>query len=378
MRLILNLSLLAPPLTGIGYYFARLLPHLLDSPKVSDVHGFWYMKWLRSKQQIYDLLQHDILKSSTTNALSPLRQKELFWLRVLYFQWRKFCVQYGKPNDYKDWHYWEGGFLPFLPSPKLITIHDLSHLRYPEFHPRVRVRLLKHYLNQSIQDTKAILTVSEFSKSEIMELLGISASKIHVVPPAISTTFYPRSIDECKDFLKRYSLPYNGYFLSVATFEPRKNLQRLLDAYRNLGMDMKHTYPLVLVGASGWLNDKLKADIARCIKNENIRFLGYVCDDDMPLLFAAARVFVYLSLYEGYGMPIAEAQKSGITCVVSNHGAMLETAGIGAITADAYCSKSIANALEQAIHTPKRIYENPAILSPNDAAEKLLDVLATL
>lgn len=375
MRLLLNLSLLSPPLTGIGQYTARLLPHLLDDSRVS-LCGFGRMGWVASKEQIRALLQ---TPSSAPILIKKLRSHDLLALRFAYFELRKIWLSLKKPHDYEDWHYWEGGFLPLLAHPKLITIHDLSHIRYPEFHPRARVQLLNHYLPSAMAESKAILTVSEFSKSEIIELFGIQSEKIHVLPPSILPTFCPKSKEECAPLLQSYNLNYNGYLLSVATLEPRKNLERLLDAYALLSPAVQKAYPLALIGASGWLNHALGAKIMQLVQTGNVRLLGYLNSAQLPFLYAGARAFAYPSVYEGYGMPIAEALCCGIPTVVANCGAMRQTGGKHAITADVFCVASIAKALQQALDSPKMGNCNiESVVFPQDAAQRLLKILESL
>ncbi len=376
MRLVLNLSLLAPPLTGIGHYSARLLPYLLDDTRVSSICGFQRMEWIFAKEQIRALPKAPF---RTEVIIKKLRTYDLLALRFAYFKLRKYWLSRNLPSDYAQWHYWEGGFLPLLPSPALITIHDLSHLRHPEFHPRARVQLLGRYLPSAIRSSKAILAVSEFSKSEIIEIFRVPSEKIYVLPPSTLPTFSPKNAEECAPFLEHYQLKYDSYLLSVATLEPRKNLERLLDAYALLSPATQKAYPLALVGAAGWLNDSLGAKILRLAQSGNVRLLGYIDNEQLPFFYAGARAFAYLSVYEGYGMPIAEAICCGIPSVVANFGAMLQTAGKNAISTDVFSVASIAKALQKALDAPKITNPNlDSVITPKDAANKLLTILESL
>ena len=375
MRLLLNLSLLSAPLTGIGQYTARLLPHLLDDSRVS-LCGFGRMGWVFSKEQIRALLE---APSSAPTLIKSLRPYDLCALRFAYFELRKMWLSLHKPRDYETWYYWEGGFLPMLARPKLITIHDLSHVRYPEFHPRARVQLLRHYLPSAMAQSRAILTVSDFSKSEIIEIFKIPSERIHVLPPSILPSFCPKSEQECAPLLQAHNLNYNGYLLSVATLEPRKNLERLLDAYMLLSPATQKAYPLALIGASGWLNHALSAKIMQLAQTGNVRLLGYIDSTQLPFLYAGARAFAYPSVYEGYGMPIAEALCCGIPSVVADCGAMRQTAGKHAIVADVFSVASIAKALQRALKSPRLDNRDmESVVFPKDAAQRLLKILESL
>ncbi|MDE6979191.1 MAG: glycosyltransferase, partial [Helicobacter sp.] len=172
---------------------------------------------------------------------------------------------------------------------------------------------------------------------------------------------------------------YNGYLLSVATLEPRKNLERLLDAYALLSPAVQKAYPLVLIGTSGWLNHTLGTKIMQLVQTGNVRLLGYLDSSQLPFLYAGARAFAYLSVYEGYGMPIAEALCCGIPAVIANYGAMLQTGGKHAITTDVYSIACIAKALQQALDSPK--IDNcdiESVVFPQDAAQRLLRILESL
>ena len=167
--------------------------------------------------------------------------------------------------------------------------------------------------------------------------------------------------------------------MSVATLEPRKNLERLLDAYTLLSPATQKAYPLALIGASGWLNHALSAKIMQLAQTGNVRLLGYIDSTQLPFLYAGARAFAYPSVYEGYGMPIAEALCCGIPSVVADCGAMRQTAGKHAIVADVFSVASIAKALQRALESPR--IDNGAMESvvfPKDAAQRLLKILESL
>ena len=133
--------------------------------------------------------------------------------------------------------------------------------------------------------------------------------------------------------------------LSVATLEPRKNLLRLVEAYTQLPENIRNDFPLVLVGDSGWKNTELFEKTAELFKKKQIRITGYLSDDTLKKIYSAAKLFVYPSLYEGFGSPIIEAMASGTAVITSNYGAMAEVAGESALLVDPYSIEDLKAAM---------------------------------
>ena len=142
---------------------------------------------------------------------------------------------------------------------------------------------------------------------------------------------------------------FSEYGLCVATIEPRKNIVGLLAAYRLLPDTLRRRFPLVLVGDRGWHNEEILGDIVRAMREGWLRYLGYVAEGDLPLLFSGARMFVFPSFYEGFGLPVLEAMASGLPIVCSNRASLPEVTGEAALLVDPDDVVALGSAIERAL-----------------------------
>ena len=189
--------------------------------------------------------------------------------------------------------------VPFLP-----VIHDLSYKRFPNFHPAERLRWLDA-LDNRIGHGSVVQTVSEFSACEIESYFGIPRSDIAVIYPMVSD-LYIRHIPNAST-LGLFGLADRSYFLSVCTMEPRKNLKTLVDAYSMLPLVIRRRVPLVLVGAGGWGELGFTVAANRLEREGSLLRLGFLPEAILADLYAHSLALCYSSLYEGFGMPVAEA-----------------------------------------------------------------------
>ena len=214
--------------------------------------------------------------------------------------------------------------LPFWSTcPTVLTIHDLSLLLFPETHEKHLVRRARLKLPRVARKADAIITPSETIKSEVCEHLGIAAEKVFVIPEAARRSFYRASHEESDAVRER--LDVNGDFvLFVGTIEPRKNVLSLVRAFEQL--DSSHLQ-LVIAGKRGWLSQEFDAYVASSAIRERIRFTGHLTDDELRALYSSCTIFVYPSLYEGFGLPLLEAMACGAAVVTSDVPGIVETVG---------------------------------------------------
>jgi glycosyltransferase involved in cell wall biosynthesis len=208
-------------------------------------------------------------------------------------------------------------------APLVVTVHDLAILRHPGAFNRWSRIYAPRLVPRVLRGARRVIAVSEFTKRELVELLGVSPERIRVVPNALETTFTADGTRAAGE-----------YVLTVGTLEPRKNLGRLAEATRRLGVELR------VVGARGWGNVEATGN--------GVRWLGRVPDQELAELYRGARVVAYPSLYEGFGIPVLEAMASGVPVVTSRGGAMEELADGAAELVDPLDPRAIAAGIERA------------------------------
>jgi glycosyltransferase involved in cell wall biosynthesis len=214
--------------------------------------------------------------------------------------------------------------------PTVVTIHDLSFIRLPHlFRPANRLYLTV-MTRLSARRARRLIAVSAHTAAESAELLGVSVERIDVVYHGVDPTFRPLPKNEVEAFRRQHGLP-ERFVLCVGTLEPRKNHTRLVEAFARI---YDGRSKLVLVGGKGWHYDALFAKVEALGLNESVIFPGYVMNEELPLWYNAATIFAYPSLYEGFGMPVLEAQACGAPVLTSNAPPLPEAAGDAALMAD--------------------------------------------
>ncbi len=364
INLIIATESLEPPLTGIGYYTAHLVDELLRSPDIErlrglDHHGLSDATALSTRLQ--KLTQGELgqvpgtepIGAQSTTAAAPASQrfdrrralkdavKKVPGAYTLARHWyahrhRTAMARAMAAERNIPWLLHAPNYIPPKhKGPTVITVHDLSHLRHPETHPKERIDWLNQSLPKAIAQAAKIISVSEFTKQELLDLgLVADPDKIAVCYNGLDASFCPRADGEIAAELHNWGLQRGRYILSVATLEPRKNMERLLEAYEALPEHLAREYPLVLIGAAGWKNSSLRQRIARIKPPRQVITTGYLDRTPMQHLLSGAGVFAYLSFYEGFGLPVAEAMASGTPVLTANTGALREVAGDGAHLVD--------------------------------------------
>ena len=234
-------------------------------------------------------------------------------------------------------------------GPTVITVHDLSWIRHPETHPKERLDTMNRYFPRSLAQAAAIVTDCDFVKRELVDVFGVDPSRVHPVLLGVSSAFRPHSEAECRKALAAYELEYGRYFLSVGTLEPRKNIPILIDAFSRLPVLTQAHCPLVLVGMRGWLTSGIKEKMTPLVNKGLIRLLGYVPDEQMPVIYSGATAFVFPSLYEGFGLPPLEAMACGAPVIASNCSSLPEVVGDAGISVEPFDVDAISAAMQRVL-----------------------------
>ncbi len=218
------------------------------------------------------------------------------------------------------------------------TIHDLTSRLMPELHTPANIRADEGFAQKVLKRATGLIAVSENTRQDAVRLLGLDPERIHVIHSGVPEVYFgaqPRPSGR-------------PYVFFLGTIEPRKNIDTLLDAWQ--GLRLRDDFDLVIAGASGWSSGKTLARLAS--RPPSVRYLGYVPEDELPGLTAGATAFVYPSLYEGFGFPVAQAMAAGVPVITSNTSCLPEIAGEGALLVDPRSPAEIQSAIEKLLTSP--------------------------
>lgn len=315
MKVILSVDPLARPMAGIGRYTYELAQGLQRRNEIDQLRFQFRLGWSQDPST---------LLGSTRSEFSG------FWYDLARNGYRKVApaLKGFQLRNYRDYLFHSTNYeLPWFSGKTVTTVHDMSCFRHPEFHPRERVDNMHRIFPRILKSADLFITVSDFSKFELAEMCRVNPEKIVTTHLGCDAKFQPRSYEQCVDVLTSLGLNYQGYALTVGTIEPRKNIEALIDAYSRLPHELKMTYPLVVVGGYGWKSESVHLKINAYSQEGWLKYLSYVPDDVLPILYSGARVISYISLYEGFGLPVLEAMASGVPVITSKVASIPEVGG---------------------------------------------------
>ncbi len=332
-------------------YTLNLLRNIFETNKENE-YILFFNSFRPAKADFSWLKKYENVKLKKFNYPNKLLNF-LFW----YFAWPKIDQMIG------------GADLIFMPniifgsvSKKtrlIVTVHDLSFERYPETFS-VKRRFWHIFINPKkiCERADKIITVSESSKNDIMDLYGITAKKIKVIYSGVSDRFkaISRNDGNLIRVKEKYQLPYK-FILYLGTIEPRKNIKGIIRAYGQLRKDVAGDeklkelldYKLVIAGSVGWLSVKIFSEIEKSEFRDNIKVINFVDDVDKEFVFNLASLFIYPSFFEGFGFPVLEAMSCGVPVVTSNSSSLPEIAGDAAILVDPDKPQEICDAMKDVL-----------------------------
>jgi glycosyltransferase involved in cell wall biosynthesis len=337
MRIALNAGILRAPRTGIGQYVVELVQALAAYPEfeLTLFNGWnWQVELPAAALPGYSRVS-GLVKRWVPNAYA---------LRRLLEQ-QRFKRGSAGVDIYHDPSLW-----PFeFDGPMVMTLHDLTHVHFPETQPADRLLEIERHAGRSVARAQRILVDSAFIGDEVRRHYGVPAERVVVAPLGCAARFHPRSAEQLVAPLHALGLQPDRYLLCVGTLEPRKNLQLALRAYDRLPTALREQYPLVIVGMAGWRPEQLAAPLQRALARGQVRLLGYQSDTQVAELLAGARLLLFPSLYEGFGLPVLEAMASGTPVILSNSSALPEVAGDAGTYIDAQDTHGCAEAIQRLI-----------------------------
>jgi alpha-1,3-rhamnosyl/mannosyltransferase len=224
------------------------------------------------------------------------------------------------------------------------TIHDMTSWLMPELHPAANLRADRNF-EEILRRADGLIAVSENTKTDAVRVLGLRPEKITVIHSGIAAPFFDPSAEAIEAVRARYSV-HRPFILFIGTIEPRKNIDMLLDAYEALPASLRQEFELVVAGPVGWASAETAARV------RSVRYLGYIPEADIAPLTAAATVFAYPSLYEGFGFPVAQAMAAGTPVVTSNVSSLPEITGDAALLVDPQSLSELREALSRLLLSP--------------------------
>ena len=234
--------------------------------------------------------------------------------------------------------------------PRLTAhLHDMTCWLLPEFHQPANVAAEKHFAERIWKRADGLIAVSESTRRDAVRILGLSPEIIQVIYPGVPQAFFEATGESSAPLCRKYGLA-RPYVLYVGTVEPRKNLDRLLDSWQGLPVAIRESFDLVAAGPEGWQSAETMARLRS--STAGVRYLGYVPEPDLPSLTAGAAVFLYPSLYEGFGFPVAQAMAAGVPVITSNLSSLPEITGGAALLIDPRSVAEIRAALDRLLTSP--------------------------
>jgi glycosyltransferase involved in cell wall biosynthesis len=337
MRIAFDGTTLRPGRTGVGYYTEHLLHHLAEQAP---------------DDQLVVVSNRPV---DTTRPLPPRVRVATSRWRAPRMVWMQALAPRLLRQIEADVVHFTNGMVPLASTvPTVVTIHDMSLTLYPRYHPPRRVLLNRPLVDLAARRADAIITVSQSAKRDIVRLYGLSPDRVHVVHEAAAPSFRPvHDSYERERVRRKYGLA-DRFILYVGTIEPRKNLPKLIEGFasRKRSGDLPHQ--LVCAGPYGWLSRDLEERIERLQIDDAVRFTGYVPFEDLPALYSLAEMFVFPSIYEGFGLPVIEAMACGTPVVTGCVAALSEVTGGAVEQVDNLDAESLGTAMVGLARRPER------------------------
>lgn len=341
MRITIDLTSLADNFSGFERFALNIAKELL----ILDKENYFILIF---KEKVYPEFQ--MFKDDSRVEVVVLPRKEKLW----FYQVTLYCALKKIESDIY--------FFPAFPSPLLFrkrgiinTIHDMGCWDCPETMVRKMVYYFRIMYRNAAQQSERIVTVSRFSKKRIQEILNVDSDKISVVYNGVSEDLYANTGENWELIKEKYNIPDN-YLMCLSTLEPRKNLKLLIRAYDKLVRETEHHYNLVLAGRKGWKMDDLMDSVSELCRSK-IHFTGYVEDKDLALLYTHAELFIFPSLYEGFGIPPLEAMACGCKVISSDADVMKEVLSDYVVYFRNNDKKSLENVLNRCLNG-KIVFKN--------------------
>lgn len=333
MRIGIDATALPIQLGGAGYYIVNLIRTL---PRIDREN-----EYIVYTKRIHASLFQSQGRIQVISLSLASRVIRIVWEQTI-LPW---LARQSKLSVLHSPHY----TMPLLRScPTVVTYHDMTFFLYPQLHRLYKRLFFRSIVRLSADRAGAIIAVSDSSRRDILRILKLDAQRVFAIPLGVSEEF--RHVDNAPEIgcvRSKFNVP-ERIVLCVGTLEPRKNLPALIGAFKDL-VDRDLNYSLVIVGRKGWQYAEIFQTLEYSGIRDRVIFLDYVPQTDLPFLYNAADLFVYPSLYEGFGLPVLEAMACGVPVITSNTSSMPEIAGDAGLLVDPHNTDEWADAMHRVL-----------------------------
>jgi glycosyltransferase involved in cell wall biosynthesis len=330
---------------GTRFGDERYLRNLLRGLSLVDSENEYFLYVDKRAGKEAEALAQPFRKGCRVRSVGPPR----LWLKV------PITLPYWVKRDGCDLFHTQYFAPPWCPCPAVVTIHDVAFMRYPEFFSWAEAKIFRRLIRLAAAKASLILTDSEFSKREIHQHFRVSLDRIRVIPLAVDPCFSVRDKKSALDRVRRkYRIPFDRFILFVGTIQPRKNVSRLLEAFARLRAEVELEHGLVLVGPGKYRSYDVEQFCEKLGLVSHVVHTGYVPAEELVDFYNAAELFVFPSLYEGFGFPPLEAMACGLPVAASQIGTLEEVLGKGAALFDPREPQSIAATMQDLLENEQR------------------------
>jgi len=332
MKIAINTRFLLPTkLEGFGWFTHEVVKRIVQNNPEHEFYFFFDRKY--DSKFIYG-------DNVTPIVINPPARHPF-----LYYLWFEFGVKKALRKHNIDVFLSPDGYLSLGSDVKQIpVIHDLSFVHYPEDLPFLNEKYMNHYFLKFAKKASKIITVSEYSKSDIEKSFGISEDKITVAHNGIGDFFQPILEEKKKETRSKFT---NGkeYFLFVSALQPRKNVTKLFEAFDQFKKETKSDVKLLMVGEKYWWNKEIKQVFDAMTYQSEVIFTGHIQAEDLKNVYGAGLALTYVSYFEGFGIPLVEAMKCELPIISSDKTSLPEVGGEAAIYVNPFSTEDIKNGM---------------------------------
>ncbi|MDD2646844.1 MAG: glycosyltransferase family 1 protein [Patescibacteria group bacterium] len=327
---------------GIGHYTYQLVRHLLMIDKKNDYFLFF-------DRSIEKRRLDKFKKENVFIKFFPFSQ----YKRFLPSSYSNFLTSANLMKFKLDVFHSPALNLPLAyPGNTIVTAHDLAIYKFPELYTNRQASSLKNVIPQIVQKAKKIIAVSQTTKKDLIDLLQVDKDKIKVIYHGLDKRFLRNTSRQDIDRVKNKLNIKGEYLLFLGTLEKRKNIIRIIEAYERLREKINNGYKLVLAGSPGFGFKEIKKKTSQSKYKNDIIVTGYIMPDDVDPLFEGAKIFIFPTLYEGFGLPVIEAMADRVPVITSNISSLPETSGGNALLVDPYNVSEIYRAILEILTKP--------------------------